>query len=59
MCEHFHSINRQLNDLRSDLANYACASANQLIDNGDDLHFNSPLLREIGVRYAQKYIGLQ
>ena len=56
-CKHVHSINRQLNDLRSDLANYACASASQLIDNDDDFQFNSPSLREFGVRYAQKYIG--
>ena len=58
-CDHFETVNSQLNQLCETIPNYGCASASALRDNGDHLHFNSESLREFGKRYAWEYIKLK
>lgn len=55
---HYQLINNRLHLLRTMLPHYAVASAHDLADNGDNLHFNSASLRDFGRRYAQAYRSL-
>jgi len=55
---HFKTINRQLKELEQEIPDYACVSSDGLTDKGDHLHFDSRSQRELGRRYAQKYLTL-
>lgn len=54
-CEFFGLVNRQLRELESVIPAYACATAENLQDNGDTLHFSAVSLREFGIRYAKRF----
>lgn len=55
---HYQIINDRLHLLQTMLPRFAVASAHDLTDNGDNLHFNSASLREFGRRYAAAYCRL-
>lgn len=51
-------VNRRLSELEENVPSYGLVSAENLSDNGDDIHFNAASLREFGRRYARKYIEI-
>lgn len=53
---HYRTVNDQLHLLSTILPHYAVASAHDLTDNGDTLHFDAKSLREFGKRYFHKYL---
>lgn len=53
-CAHFERVNQHLRECEARLPQYACASAENLHDNGDNLHFSAASLREFGLRYAKQ-----
>ena len=57
-CDFFKLVNTQLKELEINLPGYACVSAEGMKDNGDSLHFNASSLRELGVRYAARFIDI-
>ncbi|NCU02799.1 MAG: polysaccharide deacetylase family protein [Chitinophagaceae bacterium] len=52
-------INNQINRLPTEVANTAVVSAKDLVDKGDQLHFNTASARELGKRYAVAMQQLQ
>ena len=56
--QYFHTVNKQLARIAQDISAYSCISSKGLTHNGDRLHFDSPSLREFGIRYASKYLEL-
>jgi len=52
---HFPTVNAQLNSLAERVPRCACVSSEGLNHKGDDVHFDSPGLRELGRRYAEAY----
>ncbi len=52
-------INKEINHLPHEVPNTAVASAMGLVDKGDQLHFNTASVRELGKRYAELMKGLQ
>lgn len=48
----YKQVNEQLHLLETMVPHYAVASAANLTDNGDHVHFNATSLRTFGVRYA-------
>lgn len=58
-CDFFKLVNTQLKELESSLTAYACVSAQGMQDNGDSLHFNATSLRELGIRYAEAFLGVR
>lgn len=55
---YFAVVNDALRELTATTALYACVSARELADKGDEIHFGSLALREFGRRYAQEYLKL-
>jgi hypothetical protein len=53
---YYQTVNEQLHLLRTILNHYAVASAHDLTDNGDVLHFNAKSLRAFGKRYFDMYL---
>ena len=51
-------VNQQLRGLERTLPLYGCVSAEGLADNGDRVHFDSRSLRELGIRYANKFLAI-
>jgi len=56
--EFYELVNQQLRDLESNLPGYVFVSADTLHDRGDFLHFSSASLRELGLRYARRFLDL-
>lgn len=52
------SINKIISELKNTISNVDFASATDLFHLGDDTHLNSESQRELGKRYAQKYLEL-
>lgn len=57
-CAFYAIVNQQLRELADRLPACACAGAEGLTDNGDQLHFNAASLRELGKRYANRYLAI-
>ena len=55
----FAVVNQHLRNLEQSLPAYGCVSAEGLIDNGDNLHFNAGSLSEFGRRYAARFVELE
>lgn len=55
---YFAVVNDALLAAASTVPLYACASARDLGDKGDHVHFDSPALREFGNRYAAEFFEL-
>lgn len=55
----FRVVNEQLHRVAADVPHVACASAVDLVDGGDDVHFSGESLRRFGVRYALHMLRLQ
>lgn len=53
----YESVNRQLRLLEGRVSRYACVSSEWLQDKGDNLHFDSASLRELGRRYARAWLS--
>jgi len=53
---YFAVVNEALRTTAESL--YSCASARDLTDTGDHIHFDSASLREFGCRYAEEYLRL-
>lgn len=52
-------VNTRLTALNSDSdPNTACASSNDLLTVGDDIHFSAKSLRTLGFRYSAKYLEI-
>lgn len=52
-------VNKRLAGLNSDTVwNTACASSNDLVTVGDDIHFSAKSLRILGARYSDKYLEI-
>jgi hypothetical protein len=52
------TVNAALRALSSELSRSAFVSSEGLADRGDGLHFDTPSLRVLGVRYARAYLSL-
>lgn len=51
-------MNLELLKVATVIPHSACATAEELVDKGDQTHFDSPSLREFGKRYAAEYVRL-
>ena len=51
-------MNNQLRNLVKTIPLYGCVSSAGLSDKGDKLHFDSVSLRELGRRYAARYLKI-
>ena len=55
----YKAVNAQLEKIARENELYGFASAEGLESNGDFLHFNSPALRELGLRYYEQFKKLE
>lgn len=55
---YYQTVNQQLHLLATLLPHYAVASAQDLTDNGDNLHFDAKSLRTFGKRYFDMYLNV-
>ena len=55
----YKAVNAQLEKIARENELYGFASAEGLESNGDFLHFNSPALREFGLRYYEQFKKLE
>jgi hypothetical protein len=54
--DYFNEINAIIHDMAEEVDNCSWISSEGLDHKGDHLHFNSAALRELGERYAEKYL---
>ena len=56
---YYPKINEHLESMADDSQRIGFVSAKGLTDNGDNLHFSAPSLREFGLRYYQEFLRLE
>lgn len=56
--DQYKFINIELNQMTKSLNHFALASSEGLVDNGDNIHFDSPSAETLGKRMAEKMIML-